>query len=41
MAVVVERASEFSVERELKAVVHLDLGHWLEVLGSGRYCCTS
>ena len=38
MAVVVERASEFSVERELKAVVHLDLGHWLGVvvLGSGR-----
>ena len=37
MAVVVERASEFSVERELKAVVHLDLGHRLEsvLLGSG------
>ena len=37
MAVVVERASEFSVERELKAVVRRDLGHWLDVvlLGSG------
>ena len=37
MADVVERASEFSVERELKAVVHRDLGHWLDVvlLGSG------
>ena len=37
VADVVERASEFSVERELKALVHRDLGHWLDVvlLGSG------
>jgi hypothetical protein len=37
VADVVERASEFSVEKELKALVHRDLGHWLDVvlLGSG------
>ena len=33
-AVVVDESQR--VQRELKAVVHLDLGHCLEVLGSGR-----
>ena len=33
-AVVVDESQR--VQHELKAVVHLDLGHCLEVLGSGR-----